>query len=118
MVKFLKFMKADAKTCMADFEDAFVAQLQKSMQEVKDNREMERRYMRLELLLYDERKKAKIEERANAIVDILEQRGVISELLKDKIRNETDMKVLREWFDYAINTNSLEKFEKKLKNYE
>lgn len=117
MVKFLKFIKADVSTCMEDFEDEFVARLQKSMQTIKTDREMEGRYMRLELLLYDERRKAKEEGRregrecvSNILYDVLAQKGNICETLRERIEGETNIEILGKWLQKAIESDSLEEF--------
>lgn len=114
MVKFLKFVKADLVTCMDDFEDDFVSKLQKTMQEIKVSREMEGRYMSMALWLHDERKEGKeegkLEERASALLDVLEEKGEVSEELEEKIFAEESMEVLRNWFKLAVKVSSVEEF--------
>lgn len=114
MVKFLKFVKADLATCMDDFEDDFVSKLQKTMQEIKVSREMEGRYMSMALWLRDERKEGKeegkLEERASALLDVLEEKGEVSEELEEKIFAEESMEVLRNWFKLAVKVSSVEEF--------
>lgn len=114
MVKFLKFVKADLATCMGDFEDDFVSKLQKTMQEIKVSREMEGRYMSMALWLHDERKEGKeegkLEERASALLDVLEEKGEVSEELEEKIFAEESMEVLRNWFKLAVKVSSVEEF--------
>ena len=114
MVKFLKFVKADLATCMDDFEDDFVSKLQKTMQEIKVSREMEGRYMSMALWLHDERKEGKeegkLEERASALLDVLEEKGEVSEELEEKIFAEESMEVLRNWFKLAVKVSSVEEF--------
>ena len=61
LVKFLKFVGAKPSESEKDFEDAFIARLQKSIREVKASREMGARYMTFQELLKDEREEGRIE---------------------------------------------------------
>ena len=56
LVRFLKFVAADIEQSESDFEDEFVGQLQKSIHNVKESREMGERYMIFEEMMRDERK--------------------------------------------------------------
>ena len=55
MVKFLRFVKADLAESTQDFEDDFVDCLQKSVQSIKENRELEVHFMGWYEMLRDER---------------------------------------------------------------
>lgn len=54
LVNFLDFVRAKAEGNNKDYGDAFVKQLQKSIEEIKQSREWGDRYMWLELMLEDE----------------------------------------------------------------
>ena len=56
LVRFLKFVAADVEQSESDFEDEFVGQLQKSIHNVKESREMGERYMIFEEMMRDETK--------------------------------------------------------------
>ena len=54
LVRFLEFVKADIKESQNDFQDEYVKQLQKFVEHIKKDREMEERFMLFEELLKDE----------------------------------------------------------------
>ena len=53
----------------------------------------------------------KLEERKSVILEILEQKGKITEVLKEKIQNQNDMTVLKDWLQKACTIESIEEFE-------
>ena len=53
----------------------------------------------------------KLEERKRVILEILEQKGKITGALKEKIQNQNDMTVLKEWLQEACTIESIEEFE-------
>ena len=53
----------------------------------------------------------KLEERKRVIMEILEQKGKITEVLKEKIQNQNDMTVLKDWLQEACTIESIEEFE-------
>lgn len=124
MVNFLKFVKTDLAGSRADFGDAFVRKLQKSVEEVKTSREMGERYMVLEEMLRVERAEGREEGRAEGraegkaedVIDILEELGAVPEQLRDRIMNETDLNVLKKMVRAAVKAESIEQFEEQLRN--
>ena len=56
----------------------------------------------------------KLEERKSVILEILEQKGKITEVLKEKIQNQNDMTVLKDWLQKACTIESIEEFEKRI----
>ena len=56
----------------------------------------------------------KLEERKRVILEILEQKGKITEVLKEKIQNQNDMTVLKDWLQKACTIDSIEEFEKRI----
>ncbi len=55
----------------------------------------------------------KKQERKSMILRLLMKRGSISEELRSQIENESDLKVLERWFDFAIEAESIEEFQAK-----
>ena len=53
----------------------------------------------------------KLEERKRVILEILEQKGKITGDLKEKIQNQNDMTVLKDWLQKACTIESIEEFE-------
>ncbi|PWL68915.1 MAG: hypothetical protein DBY27_06115, partial [Clostridiaceae bacterium] len=56
----------------------------------------------------------KLEERKRVILEILEQKGKITEVLKEKIQNQNDMTVLKDWLQKACTIESIEESEKRI----
>lgn len=110
MVKFLKFVKADLEESTQDFEDEFVESLQRSVRNVKENREMEERFMILHEMLRDERAEGKMEGKAESVLILLEKFGVIPENIRERIMSETDLDELKRWLGLAALADSMEQF--------
>ena len=53
----------------------------------------------------------KAEEKAEDILIVLSEQGVISEHLDKKIRSEKDMEILNKWFRLAIKAKTISEFE-------
>ena len=88
LVKFLKYVRADLEESTKDFEDDYVDRLQKSVQNIKQSRRMEERYMLTELLMQDERRAGRAEEQRESILLFLTDLGSVSEELHAKIMKE------------------------------
>ena len=56
----------------------------------------------------------KLEERKRVILEILEQKGKITGDLKEKIQNQNDMTVLKDWLQKACTIESIEESEKRI----
>ena len=110
LVKFLKFVHADLEDSTKDFEDAYVRKLQRSVQNIKFSREMEAKYMLLELLMKDEFKAGKAEGKAEDILELLEELGTVEAELETKIRSEKNIKTLSSWLKLAAKADSIEQF--------
>jgi predicted transposase/invertase (TIGR01784 family) len=114
LVKFLEFVKADPEESMQDFDDSFIQQLQNAISRIKGSREMEERFMTLEELLKDERAEAKAEGiavgKAEAILVLLNELGTVPTELTEKITNEKDLTVLKQYLLCAARAESIEQF--------
>ena len=93
-----------------EYEDEVVKELQKSVAHVKTSREMEERFMLLELMLKDERKAGKIEGKIEALLELLEELSVVPEKLRATIMEETDLSTLKRWLKLAAKSSSIEQF--------
>ena len=123
---FLEYVSADLEASAKDFGDAYVKSLQRSVTLVKQNREMEQRYMILQEMLSAERSegyaegeqkgelKGQRKERTANILTLLEHKGAVPEVLRSKISEETDLDVLEQWFAFAIESDSVEEFKEKI----
>ena len=122
LVKFLKYVGSSMDDSKKDFEDAFVTQLQQSVQKVKTSREMEERYMLFEELLMEERlesreegrKEGRLEGQIQSIFDLLEELGQIPEELRNRIENERDSVILRSCLKKAADVTSIDQFQKEI----
>lgn len=114
LARFLDFVKADLKESMEDFGDAFIVQLQDAVSKVKGSREMEGRFMVLEEMLKDERAEGRQEECAENILLLLSELGNVSNELTEKIINEKDMSVLKQYLKCAAKAETVEQFMKEI----
>ena len=110
LVKFLDYVKADLEGSTEDFEDDFVKSIQNSVALIKKSREMEERFMLLELMLQDERREGK----AEAVVAFLEDLDVVPEKLKERIMSEQNLNTLKHWLKLAAKANSIEQFQSEM----
>lgn len=106
IANFLEFVEADLSESEGSFEDEFVKKLQKSVQHVKESREMEEYYMNFELFIKEERAEA----RAEAIVELLEEIGTVSDELREIIMSEINLETLKKWNKLAAKSDSVEEF--------
>lgn len=110
IIKFLEYVRADLEESTKDFEDDYVKTLQESVASIKRNREMEDRYMLLEIMLKDERKEGKVEACVEVVLDLLEELGTVPEDLCEKIKAEKDLNTLKGWNRLAAKVESIEQF--------
>lgn len=106
LVNFLRFVRGSGITC----EDAFTKQLQRSVDLVKRNRDMEERFMVLDDMMEDARREGKAEGKTEAVLDILEELGVVPEEIRERILDEPDPDVLGGWIRLAVKSGSVEQF--------
>ena len=112
MVKFLDYVRADLRESQNNFDDDYVAALQTSVRNIKANREMEENFMLWQLLLRDERAEGRAEGRAASILELLEERGEVTDLLRERILSESNMSILADWLKLAAKSESVEQFMK------
>ena len=74
--------------------------------------------MKWDAMIYYERRDAKnegkIEGKIEGILELLSDYGEITEDLKERIAQETDLEKLSSWLKLAAKVNSLEEFAKKM----
>ena len=59
----------------------------------------------------DGREKGKVEDRAEAVIELLEDLGELSDSLKICIMEQTDLEILKKWLKAAAKAKSIEEFE-------
>ena len=116
LVKFLAFVKADLKESQNNFADSYVQKLQEFIVDVKKSREMEERFMILEEMLRDERNAGKTEGVKYTLLETINAYGEIPSELQEKIEKETDLEVLKSWFQTALRAGSVEAFEEAIQS--
>ena len=117
MVSFLKFVHADLKESQKDFQDDYVRQVQKSVIHIKENREMEERFMLLELLLQDERREGRkegLEATKEMLQMTLETFGQLPDSLLKVLQEQEDIEVIKDWMKIALKAQSLDDFISKM----
>ena len=126
LVSFLRFVHADLKESQKDFEDDYVRQVQKSVTHIRDSREMEERFMLLELLMEDERregrkegreegrKSGQLDEAIRMLQMALSRYGQLPDTLLKTLHQQQDIEIVRGWMEAALETESLDDFISKM----
>ncbi len=68
-------------------------------------------FSRDDILIYQGREEGEIKGRAEAVLELLEDIGEPSEMLRNYIMEETDLEVLRRWHKIAAKADSIKDFE-------
>ena len=110
LLNFLTYVGADLKASTGDFGDDYVKSLQNSVKLVKQNREMEQQFMTLQELIDEEREEARVEVLTTSILTLLTHKGTVTEELRLKVTEAADFNVLKNWFDLAVESDSVEQF--------
>lgn len=122
LVSFLKFVHADLKESQKDFQDDYVRHVQKSVTHIRESREMEERFMLLELLLEDERregqKQGEEEGQLKMAKEMLEMTlsrlGRLPNSLLETLHQQQDIERLKAWMQTALTAQSLDEFISKM----
>ena len=118
LVSFLRFVHADLKESQKDFQDDYVRQVQKSVTHIKGSREMEERFMLLELLMQDERREGRkageLEGAQEMLQMALNRFGELPDNLLKALHQQQDIEVIRSWMEKALKAESLDEFISKM----
>ncbi len=121
LVRFLKFVTADLKENEGDFQDRLVSQLQKTIRDIKTDREMGERYMTLEELLKDEKQEGRMEGRLEAtrenILELLEELGPVPDQLRDRLEELEELEALKALHKMSARADSIQAFKKEAEKY-
>ena len=88
----------------------FINRLQKAVEDVIKSSEMEGRYMQFREILDEEKAEGKAED----IIDLLSDLGIVPEKLREKIFEEKDLDVLRFYLKNAAAAKSIPEFESRI----
>lgn len=97
-----------------DYSDEFVKRLQKSVEKIKFDKEIGRRYMLFEELMKEEYNAGKVEGARSIIIELLCEIAPISDNLKERISSIKDLEDIMQLSVKAARLDSLEDFEKEL----
>ena len=75
---------------------------------------MEERYMIFQEMLREEYDEGKAEGKAEAVLNLLEELGEISDDLRVRIISEKDLDVLKRWLKQAVKSESIDEFIEKM----
>ena len=117
LVRFLKFVTAGLEESERDFQDELVRRFQKTIREIKTDREMGERYMIFEEMLREEKQEGRLEATRENILELLEDLGKIPEDLQTKLEDLEDLTKLRALHKIAAKAESLRAFEEKAEIY-
>lgn len=115
LVKFLKYVGTAADNCNRDFEDPYVAKLQRSIRRIKADREIGGRYMIFREMMAAQRAEGRAEGRAESLLLVMESFGEVSEELRDEIMSQGDAEVLKRWLKLAVQEKNVDSFVLKYK---
>ena len=114
LVKFLKYVGAELEESNEDYSDEFVKRLQKSVEKIKFDKEIGRRYMLFEELMKEEYNAGRVDSARNIIIELLSETAPVSVNLKDRISSIKEYEDIMQLTVKAAKADSLETFEKEL----
>ncbi len=124
LLEFLKFVEEDTASNDMETENLFIKQIQRTIRNIKESREMECRYQFQGDMLYREYKRGrnegmeegKLENARYFVLDFLEELCSVPESVRERIMSEKDIDVLKEMLKIAAKAESLEQFEERISN--
>ena len=111
MVRFLKFVTAGLAESEGDFQDELVQRFQAAIRKIKTDREIGERYMTFEELLREEKQDGRIEATQEAVLELLEDLGQVSDELQAQIEKLDSLENLKIVLKLAAKAESLGAFE-------
>lgn len=105
-------MEQSTDAYVAEVEEDSIIRLHEKITALKQWRELEARYMTVEELLNIREKKTK----AECVLDLLRDYGVVPEELKERIQAQKDLSVLTTWLKLAARVTSVEEFAEKMQD--
>ena len=118
LMNFLKYVGAEFEESQNDYSDEFVKRLQKSVEKIKFDREMGRRYMLFEELMKEEYNAGKAEGQEEVakiiLIELLCEIAPVSDNLKGRISSIKELEDVMHLTIKAAKADSLDMFEKEL----
>ena len=118
IVSFLRYVHADLAASNEQTSDIYVQRLQKSVDQIKKDRDMEDRYMLFEDMIKMERRDAMREGMQKGmqkgmqsmILEILNEKNILNSEIEHLVRSETDTEKLKQYNKAALHADSAEEF--------
>ena len=119
--KFLVFVKEDNAENNSETDDEYVRQLQKSIRSIKEDREMEGKFMTswawnayVQDRTDEAREEGMKEGMKESLLEFLNDLGEISQALRDTVMSETRIDILKSMIKMAAKATSISDFEEKI----
>ena len=94
-----------------------MSQCQKTIRDIKTDREMGERYMTLEELLKDEKQEGRLEATRENILELLEELGPVPDKLRDQLEELEELGDLKTLHKISARVDSIQAFEEEAKKY-
>lgn len=118
LVHFLGYMEQSTDKYVENIPENSIRRIHGRVQEIKQWRKMEERYMTMEELVQDRERKSHREGLAeglvSAVLDLLSDMGSVPEALEAQIKSERNPDTLRNWNKVAAKSDSIEEFISKI----
>ncbi|MBQ8199213.1 MAG: Rpn family recombination-promoting nuclease/putative transposase [Lachnospiraceae bacterium] len=110
LIEFMAYLEESTDESVRDGATDNIKLLHKKVKQVKQNADLEAKYMTGEDLLRWSKAEGKAEGKAESILVVLASKYEVSDELREKILCQTDISVLDEWIVLAANATSIEDF--------
>ena len=118
LVELLHYIEAEETVFSENYGDSYVRQLQKSVHDIKNSRQMEERFMMIEELMQEEfqagkeegRTEGKLETLVTNVTNILSIRNLLTDSIKKLVTQTTDTDVLQKMLESAVVCTSTDEF--------
>jgi len=114
LVHFLGYMEQSTDKYVENIPENSIRRIHERVQEIKQWRRMEERYMTMEELVQDRERKSHREGVTQAVLDLLSDIGQVPEELEAQIKSEKNTDILRSWVKLAAKSDSIEEFISKI----
>lgn len=111
---FLGYFENSTDEYVSNIEDEVIIELHERVTKLKESRELEAGYMKLEELINSREKMTKISNTQQHIEEVLKLKGLLTEDICLKIESEHDLDRLNKWFTLSITAESQEEFISKM----
>ncbi|MBE5940229.1 MAG: Rpn family recombination-promoting nuclease/putative transposase [Lachnospiraceae bacterium] len=108
--EFFEYFENTSDEYVSTVKNPLIHKLHEEVTKLKKSRELEAGYMKFEELLNRTSKKAKHEGKTEYILRILCRLGDVPEIVTCSIKDENNSDILDKWFDFAIESKTVDEF--------